>query len=90
MARSAGLLWPTHHLLQPFRLAKAGVWHRIMDFLPPLMTRSRMRERGALVAAGRTPSASAELIARPLPMAKGGETEPARLGQFVARRCRSR
>ena len=41
MARSAGLLWPTHHLLQPFRpVAKsrsmrAGSW----THLPPLMIR---------------------------------------------------
>jgi transposase len=34
MARSAGLLWPTHHLLQPLHpVAKAGVWGRIMDTL---------------------------------------------------------
>ena len=34
MARSAGLLWPMHHLLQPFvRWRRAGVWGRIMDAL---------------------------------------------------------
>jgi transposase len=31
MARSAGLLWPTHHLLQPFRPVAKG--DRIMDSL---------------------------------------------------------
>ena len=40
MARSAGLLWPPHHLLQSFvRWRRAGVWSRIIDLLPPLMMR---------------------------------------------------
>ena len=34
MARSAGLLWPMHHLLQPFRpVAKGRSVGRIMDAL---------------------------------------------------------
>ena len=34
MARSAGLLWPMHHLLQPFRpVAKGRSVGRIMDGL---------------------------------------------------------
>ena len=32
MARSAGLLWPMHHLLQPFRPGRRA-WGRIMDAL---------------------------------------------------------
>ena len=34
MARSAGLLWPMHHLYNRFvRWRRAGVWGRIMDAL---------------------------------------------------------